>query len=250
MPAEAYCLAQQFDPAPPQEFRVARHYLLYASAGAMRLEAEGKRWSLPPARAALIAADHPITVSLPQPLTACSVLFDPGFTEPPPAPLSVFEMTPLARELILECRAWDDADAALPPYAAQIFTTLATVAWRLARMPSPTAMPAPSSAALTSALELTEARIADDPSFDAIAREVALTPRTLSRRFAEELGMPWRMALRRLRMIRAIEALAGSDAQIAEIAYAVGYGSLSAFNTAFRDFTGQSPSDYRASFRP
>jgi AraC-like DNA-binding protein len=30
------------------------------------------------------------------------------------------------------------------------------------------------------------------------------------------------------------------------VAFATGYNSLSAFNAAFREFTGQTPSDYRA----
>ena len=60
--------------------------------------------------------------------------------------------------------------------------------------------------------------------------------------------MTWREALRRVRMIRAVEALATSDAPITEIAMSVGYNSLSAFNAAFRDLTGKSPSAYRATF--
>ncbi|WP_198943550.1 helix-turn-helix domain-containing protein [Actinokineospora bangkokensis] len=34
------------------------------------------------------------------------------------------------------------------------------------------------------------------------------------------------------------------------IAFRIGYASLSAFNAAFQDLTGRTPSDYRASFRP
>ena len=34
------------------------------------------------------------------------------------------------------------------------------------------------------------------------------------------------------------------------IAHEVGYSSLSAFNAAFRELTGATPSDYRATFTP
>ena len=70
-----------------------------------------------------------------------------------------------------------------------------------------------------------------------------------ARRFSCEMGMSWREALRRIRMIRAVELLAGSDARITEIALSVGYDSLSAFNAAIRDLTGKSPTGYRATFR-
>ena len=60
--------------------------------------------------------------------------------------------------------------------------------------------------------------------------------------------MTWRAALRRMRVLRAIELLAASDAPITSIAMDVGYSSLSAFQAAFRDLVGETPSDYRAGF--
>src|SRR6478736_1868532 len=93
---EAFAFARDFAPAPPSELRVDRHYLLCASRGALRLEAHGRSWVLPPARAALIAAGEPIQVAIPQPVTTSSVLFDPGFAPDPPAPLFFFDLSPLA----------------------------------------------------------------------------------------------------------------------------------------------------------
>lgn len=247
--ADAYVVFQEFQPAPAEVFQVDRHYLLYASQGAMRLEAEGTTWSLPPARAAIITAGKPITITLPQKMTINSALFKPGFVPDPPAALTVFEMTPVARELILECGQWGPDNDALSPFAAQMFQTLAAVTWRLAMSPSIAAMPTGRTPALRRALELTRADLHDELRFEDIAEAVGLSPRSLARRFSEELGMTWRHALRKMRMIRAIEELAAGHSNITQVAFAVGYNSLSAFNSAFRDFTGQTPSDYRNSFR-
>ncbi len=249
MTPDAFSLYQDFAPAPAAVFQTDRHYLLYAATGAMRLQAQGRCWSLPPARAALIAADHPITVSLPQKMTVCSVLFAPGFTGPAPAPLTVFDMTPLARALILETRDWGQDAGPLTPLASQIFRTLAAVTWELCKSPSPAAMPAPQNPVLIRALALTEADLAKPPDFKSLAREVGQSPRSLARAFADDLGLTWRQCLRQMRMIRAIELLAASDGPIIEVAYGVGYNALSAFNAAFREFTGQTPTCYRASFR-
>jgi AraC-like DNA-binding protein len=248
MQPEAYCFHQSFDPEGPSEFRMDRHYLLYAREGTMRLEAEGRRWTLPPARAALIAAGQQVTVTILSKLTTASVLFQPGFIPAPPNALSVFEVTPLARELIAECRAWG-SDCVLDDYARKIFATLGDVALRLAANPSPSSLPAPASVALKRALELTEAEAAGAPSFESVAKATGQSPRALARRFATEMGMTWREALRRIRLIRAIEALALTDQSVTQVALDVGYGSLSAFNAAFRDLTGKSPGQYRASFR-
>lgn len=63
MTPEAYCFSRRFESGAPAAFQVDRHYLVHALNGALRLEAHGLRWTLPPARAALIAANHPIQIS-------------------------------------------------------------------------------------------------------------------------------------------------------------------------------------------
>jgi AraC-like DNA-binding protein len=247
---EAFAFAREFTAAPPSELSVDRHYLLCASRGALRLEAHGKVWLLPPARAALIAAGEPIQVAIPQPVTTSSVLFDPGFAPEPSAPLTVFDLTPLARALVTECVEWPDGEEPLPPYARSMFGALAAVAWRLAEQPSTVTVPAGRSPELRRALALTDDGLADELRFDDIAREVGLAPRSLARRFEDECGMTWSAVLRRMRVLRAIEKLATNGNSVTMIAHSVGYTSLSAFNVAFRDLTGRTPTQYRQTFRP
>ena len=250
MKREAFAFAKDFAAAPPAELRVDQHYLLCASQGALRLEAHGKSWVLPPARAALIASGEAIQVAILQPVTTSSVLFDPAFAPEPPAPLTVFDLSPLARALVSECVAWPDAEEPLPPYARSMFGALAAVAWRLAQHPSPVAVPAGQTSELRRALALTGAELAEDLRFEDVARDVGLAPRSLARRFEDECGMTWRAVLRRMRVLRAIEELARNEDSVTTIAHTVGYTSLSAFNAAFRDLTGRTPTQYRATFRP
>ena len=82
MTRKAYSFVRTFAPVPARDICVDRHYLLCASAGALRLEAQGQAWLLPPARAALIEAGRTIQVSIPQPVRTASVLFHTGFTAP------------------------------------------------------------------------------------------------------------------------------------------------------------------------
>lgn len=245
---EAYSLYRTFEPAEPAAFRMTRHYLLYAEKGTLRLDAFGQRWTLPPARAAWITAGQTIEVTILSQVQSASVLFSPELLPPPAQPLAVFDVTRLARELIAECRQWGDDGLPLSPYAKQLFTTLAAVACKLAEAPSPFVVPRPTSPALARAIELTEAQASADPNFNDIARATGQSARSLARRFSEELGMTWREALRRIRLLHAVEALAASNATVTEIALAVGYKSVSAFNVAFREMTGKTPSEYRATF--
>lgn len=250
MTREAYSFVRTFAAGPARDFRVDRHYLLCASAGALRLQAQGRAWLLPPARAALIEAGRAIQVSIPRPATTASVLFDTGFAPPPPAPLTVFDLSPLARSLVAECGTWGESDQPLTPYAGTLFAALAAVTWRLAEQPSPVVVPVGRSPELRQALRLTEQRLDCEVRFEDVAREVGLAPRSLARRFSDETGMTWRAALRRMRLLRAIEELAGGDTPVTTIAFKVGYTSLSAFNAAFLELTGRTPTDYRASFHP
>ncbi len=245
---DAFCFHKQFQPAGPSEFQTEQHYFLYAVAGTLRLEAQGRRWTLPPARAALIAAGYPITISVLSQLTSASVLFPTNVMAAPRAPLSVFDMTPLARALVHECRDWGIEAHPLPDYARNIFGTLAQVVTRLAENPSKCVLPAPKTPGLAKALALTEDQFDQDPTFDEIARHAGQSPRALARRFSDEMGMTWRQTLTRMRIIRAIELLATSEVSVTEIAHAVGFQSLSGFNAAFRELTDMTPTRYRASF--
>jgi AraC-like DNA-binding protein len=249
MQPDAYCFHRCFEPADPSKFEVDRHYLLYALEGTIRLEADGQRWTLPPARAALIRAGHPITITVLSKLKSASVLFSPDFTETPQHVLTVFEMSPLARELVRECRDWGPENGPLSSYARRIFETLAEVVQQLALVPSKCALPSPVSPQLIKAVQLTEGMAHATPTFDEIATQSNQSPRALARRFASEMGMTWREVLRHIRIMKAVEALATTDAQITEIALSVGYGSLSGFNAGFRQKMQMSPTEYRASFK-
>lgn len=245
----AYSFVRTFPAEPERELCVDRHYLLCASAGVLRLEAQGQAWLLPPARAALIEAGRPIRVSIPQPVTTASVLFDVGFVPAPAAPLAVFDVNLLASALLTECGAWGQSEEALPAYARVLFAALAAVCWRLAEQPSPVVVPAGRSPELRKALRLTEQRLGEQVRFEEVAEQVGLVPRSLARRFEDETGMTWRAVLRRMRIMAAVEKLADDDLPITAIAFSVGYHSLSAFNAAFRELTGRTPTQYRLSFR-
>lgn len=246
----AYCVYREFGKETNKEVTFDRHYLLYAAEGSMRLEASGRRWSLPPARAALIAAGEPLRITVPHSILCCSVLFAPDHYPAPCKALTVFEMTPLARELALECRAFGPELPKLTKDARLMFDTLAMLVRRLAENPSAAWVPSGQSSAVKQALSLTDASIGEDITLEVIAASVHMSPRTLARRFSDELGMPWHLVRRRLRMIRATETLAETTDPITQIALDVGYASPSAFNAAFREFAGMTPSEFRASIKP
>ncbi len=82
------------------------------------------------------------------------------------------------------------------------------------------------------------------PAFDAVARTLHLSPRSLHRRLAEE-GTSFRAIKDTLRRDEALRRLEETREGIAEIAAALGYSEPSAFFRAFVAWTGLSPSAWR-----
>lgn len=79
----------------------------------------------------------------------------------------------------------------------------------------------------------------------AVARTLGLSAATLRRRLARE-ATTFRRLLLQVRMSRALALLQSGDLPVTQIAYAVGYDSLSRFSARFRRHFGQNPARLRA----
>jgi AraC-like DNA-binding protein len=84
------------------------------------------------------------------------------------------------------------------------------------------------------------------PSLADVAPELGLTPRTLQRRL-ESQGIFYRDLVQQARFHLAREYLVGSDIELTEIAFLLGYSELSAFAHAFKRWTGVPPGSVRNS---
>ena len=73
---------------------------------------------------------------------------------------------------------------------------------------------------------------------------LSVTPQTLRRRLQDE-GVGFQMIKDELRRDIAIEYLSKSELSILEISNQLGFAEASAFNRAFKDWTGFSPGAYR-----
>lgn len=88
-------------------------------------------------------------------------------------------------------------------------------------------------------------RLPERPSAPhAIARELALSPRTLQRRLSEE-GTAFAKLLDDARRELALAYVADLDLPLSRAAFLLGYSGSSAFNRAFRRWAGQTPAQYR-----
>ena len=73
-----------------------------------------------------------------------------------------------------------------------------------------------------------------------------INPNYLSESFRRVTGMNFVEYVRRTRYENACDLLRNSDRRISEIAFAMGFQSLSQFNRVFKELSGKSPTEFRA----
>jgi AraC-like DNA-binding protein len=86
----------------------------------------------------------------------------------------------------------------------------------------------------------------EELSLTQVARVVGISPNYLSEKFKEVTGVNFVDYVARLRFEKACAFLHEVDLRISEIAFAVGFQSLSQFNRVFKKLAGKSPTRYRA----
>jgi AraC family transcriptional activator FtrA len=111
-----------------------------------------------------------------------------------------------------------------------------------------TPLPDVSDSGLAPLLDWARARLDRPLTLGLLAREASITTRTLTRRFAAELGMPPLQWLTSERVRRAQQLLENSDLSIEEIAAQCGLGTAANLRTHFVRQAGVTPSAYRAAF--
>lgn len=78
-----------------------------------------------------------------------------------------------------------------------------------------------------------------------VSRHFNISERTLSRLFQLTMQLSFLQFLKTIRMVKAIELILKTKKPISEIAYEVGYITLSSFSDAFHEFTHVRPTDFR-----
>jgi AraC-like DNA-binding protein len=157
-----------------------------------------------------------------------------------PSQATVLAVSPLLKALIVEATEIDGkrpSDGYPERIAAMIFD-------QLGRAPGvSTALPWPNERRILALCEALYLDPSDQRSAEEWAKDLGMSPRTLTRRFEAELGLTLRSWKRRLRLFRALELL-GGGLSVTTTAMELGYGSASAFVFAFRSELGCSPYAY------
>lgn len=216
--------------------------LLYAVEGLMLVGTERGQWVVPPTRAIWLPIGTWHQVSMVSPVRMRSIYVRGDRLEGLPADCCVLEVSPLLRELIVAavavgrvCQSGSRDEKVMDLLLAEI-----------GRAPVlPLSLPQPASAALRQLCDVWLAHPDDARGAAEWARELALDPRTLQRRFRRETGLSFGQWRRQARLMRALQRLACGDS-VLKVSLDLGYASPSAFATMFKRELGAPPSSFFA----
>ncbi|WP_408011168.1 bifunctional transcriptional activator/DNA repair enzyme AdaA [Pseudalkalibacillus sp. A8] len=82
-----------------------------------------------------------------------------------------------------------------------------------------------------------------------LAKKVGVSPFYLNRMFRNKTGLTPHMHLEKIRIYKSMILLSTTSLKSTEIAYKVGYETLSSFYKAFKKVTNSSPKEYRSNNR-
>lgn len=99
---------------------------------------------------------------------------------------------------------------------------------------------------ITKARAFIDANYAEDLSLAAVARAARMSTFYFCKQFKKATGLSFTEYLGRVRVEKAKEQLLKPHARVSEIAYEVGFQSLTHFNRVFKKLSGKSPTIYRA----
>jgi len=100
-------------------------------------------------------------------------------------------------------------------------------------------------AQITHARELIEAQCRENLSLAMLSRQVGMSPFYFCKRFKQSTGTNYTEYVARVRAEKAKTLLLNLDCRVSEIAYEVGFQSLTQFNRVFKRITGESPTGFR-----
>ncbi|PWB32970.1 AraC family transcriptional regulator [Pseudomonas sp. SDI] len=219
--------------------------LNYAAHGVMQLEIGGQHFYSPPHYAVWIPPDTEHSCYNPQAIVYRSVYLTRELCAALPAQACTLVISGILKAILGDF-ASRDVHIPQDPADQRLAQVLVD---QLQRAPMQTCyLPYAQSPGLLAVLQALHAEPGDNRALGEWAAQVHVSERTLARQFVRELGISFGEWRQRLRYLRAIEALEGSQS-IQEIAFDLGYSTPSAFIAMFQRQARCTPEQYRRQAR-
>jgi AraC-like DNA-binding protein len=229
----------------PRNYFVPPHFhdadqLVFARDGVMTVHTAHGVWVVPPLRAVWIPHDVVHSIAMSGVVSMRTLYFAPRFVKDAPKTCSVFNVSPLLRELILHA-------CGFPRLSKRVATERKIMDLIVDQFEAsktiPLQLPQPSDSRAQRVAEMLISDPTDSRSLEEICKDCGASKRTVERLFQEETKMTFGRWRQQLRLLHGLRSLA-SGAKVTTAALDAGYNSPSAFISAFRKSMGFTPKQY------
>jgi len=223
-----------------------RHQLLYAEGGGLHFFADEQQFILPAKHGAWIPAglNHKVLSSSPHLYLRTLYMEQMQETVQFPQRLTIFPISPLAREMIVHTQQWH-YDEAVTDAETAFYNAIGYLIADWCADDITLVLPTTEHAHLMQITQYMLANLDQNLSTSQVSYEFGLSTRTLMRLFRNQFDMTFQTYLRTARIIKALELLSMPDVSITDVSLQVGYQSMSSFSNTFKSYVGKSPSMFR-----
>ena len=226
----------------PRGFHVNEHahgsdQLIYAIRGVMQVTAGQGVWLIPPHFGIWIPARTSHSIRMPGAVSMRTLYMRCGLASRLPPHCSVFHITPLLRELIVETVRINELRMRERLHCA-LRDLLVSQLESASPMPTSVTLPRDPRARAIAATVMNNP--SERPSLAMMCETVGTSVRTMQRVFRREVGSDFEFWRRQVRLMRAVELLV-SGQSVKEAGFALGYRQPTAFVEMFRGILGTTP---------
>lgn len=159
--------------------------------------------------------------------------------------MGIYPVNNLLLEMLLFTEKWKGDISPEDVFRFQFLTTMKNLLPETSKYPLPIVLPTTDSERLEPVIRFIHEHLGSPLTLPMVASEFGFSVRSLSRLFQQKISISFLQYLKLSRVIKAIELLLESDKSISEIAYEVGYNSVSAFSNTFYQLLGMRPTDFK-----
>lgn len=160
--------------------------------------------------------------------------------------LGIYPASELLIQMINYTERWDGRHVSRKDKNFEFLVALKNILPQFSNKALPIILPTTDNEQMQRIIKYLEKNIGERLTVTSVSSHFNISERTLSRLFQSNLQMSFLQYLKTIRMVKAIEILLKTQRSISEIAFEVGYVTLSSFSDAFQEFTHARPSDFRS----
>jgi len=161
--------------------------------------------------------------------------------------LGIYPASELLIQMINYTERWDGRHVTRKDDNLEFLIALKNILPQFNNKSLPIILPVTDNDQMQRIIKYLEKNISERLTLSEVSSRFNISERTLSRLFQSTMQMTFLQYVKTIRMVKAIEMLLKTQKPVGDIAFEVGYVTISSFSDAFHEFTHARPSDFRRS---